>query len=179
MSRHSKAQGHHPMGSRVHGAGVLREERHDAYRPIEKHKDGTTCPDCHAQVRRGAWRWVAAADVREVAAPEGPTQRCPACQRLQAHDPAAIITLDGDYAALHVEPLRALIRHEAQRQVAEHPLERIMEVQGLPGGGLIVTTTGPHLARAIGHALERAHKGSLAVQYLKGQTLARVHWHRD
>lgn len=179
MSRSSKAQAHHPAGSRVHGVGVLREEVHDPYRPKGKAEDGTTCPDCHAQVRKGAWRWVSAPEVTQVARPAGPLHRCPACERIRVQDPAAVITLDGAYIGLHAEPLRALIRHEAQHQAAEHPLERIMEIESLPGGGLMISTTGVHLARAIGHALQRAHKGQLTVRHLEGQLHMRVHWHRD
>ena len=179
MSHSSKAQSHHPAGSRVHGAGVLREEAHDPYRAKGKLEDGTTCPDCHAQVHRGAWRWVSAPSVAQVAQPQGKVHRCPACERIRVQDPAAIITLDGAYVSAHRESLQALIRHEEQRQKAEHPLERIMAMQAPEGENLVITTTGPHLARAIGHALERAHKGHLSVQYAQGPMLVRVHWHRD
>ena len=184
MSKNSKAQTHHPTGSRTHGVGVLREERHDAYRPAGKPAEGTECPQCHAHVRRGAWRWT---DMTPEAAPNAPVvpatapvqQRCPACERQRVHDPAAVLTLNGRYVAERLEPLRALIRHEAQHESMEHPLERIMAIEPLPGGGLMISTTGPHLAQAIAHAVQRAHKGELRIQHLQGEARMRVHWHRD
>ena len=191
MSKASKAQAHHPSGSRTHGVGVLREERHDPYLPVGKPVEGSECPDCHARVRRGAWRWTEAATATAATATTSATEtgvpharsgtahRCPACERLRVHDPAAVITLDGRYVAEQLEPLRALIRHQAQHESAEHPLERIMEVEPLPSGGLMISTTGLHLARAIGHALQQAHKGELRIEYLQGQARMRVHWHRD
>lgn len=179
MSRPAKAQAHHPTGSRVHGAGVLREERHDPYRPIGHLEDGTTCPDCHAQVRRGAWRWVAAPDLPQVAHPEGRGRRCPACERIRVHDPAGLVTLEGDYVERHLPSLLSLVRHEAQRQTADHPMERLMTVEPIAGGGLQVSTTGLHLARALGHALERAHRGRLQTRYSPGELRVRIHWQRD
>lgn len=55
MSKHSKAQSHHSAGSRTPGAGVLRPELHDPYRPVGKLPEGSTCPVCHAQVHKGHW----------------------------------------------------------------------------------------------------------------------------
>lgn len=196
MSRPAKSQSHHAAGSRTHGAGVLREEAHDAYRPTEKASSGTTCPDCHAQVQEGRWVWPSAVGTSSPAAvaasPERPpskapsrrsgharSQRCPACARLQAQDPAGILTLSGGYVREHEAGLRALLIHESQREAALHPLERLMSLEVTREGGLRATTTGLHLPRMLAHALERAHRGSLKTVYADDQCLVRVDWHRD
>jgi len=183
MSRPAKAQSRHPAGSRTHGAGVLREERHDAYRSDEKAASGTTCPDCHAQVQEGRWQWPSAhakgAGHRTSADRAAIARRCPACARLHAHDPAGELTLTGRYVQAHEAELRALMHHEAQREAAFHPLERLMSLDKLPEGGLRITTTGLHLPRMLAHALERAHHGSLQITYADGESRVRVKWHRE
>ena len=46
------------------------------------------------------------------------------------------------------------------------------------GAGVLVTTTGAHLAHRIGDALKRAYKGELDAHYLKADKLLRVKWSR-
>ena len=58
-----------------------------------------------------------------------------------------------------------------------HPLERIMGIAA-DGEGLLVTTTGAHLAHRIGDALRRAYKGELDARYLEADNLLRVTWRR-
>jgi len=43
---------------------------------------------------------------------------------------------------------------------------------------LRVETTGVHLARRIGDALEDSYQGELELDYLKGQNKVRVSWQR-
>ena len=171
------------VSGRARGVGILREQRHDPYRPKAKPKEGSTCPDCHAEVIKGAWRWVspwASPSAHPSTAQRAPAHlRCPACERIRVHDPAGLLTLDGSFVHEHLPALKALIGQEAQHQTTEHPLERLMEVEDLAGGGLLVTTTGLHLARAIGHALERSFHGQLHQRYAQGETRLRVHWHRE
>jgi len=188
MSHSAKIQSHHPAGSRTHGAGVLREEEHDPYRSAGKAPDGSTCPTCHASVRQGRWRWVSAPDLVAVQAAPAQPLPCPACRRIAADDPAGILTLSGTYAQNHRAELLALLRQVATRESAEHPLERIMRVEESPPAPtkpeaapavMVVTTTGLHLARALGHALERSHKGDLRQHYSPGEQRVRVGWARD
>jgi hypothetical protein len=49
--------------------------------------------------------------------------------------------------------------------------------QRIPGG-VRVTTTGVHLARRIGDALESAYKGTLESHYNREEMLLRVAWRR-
>ena len=59
----------------------------------------------------------------------------------------------------------------------QKPLQRIMEIAPA-AGGLAVTTTDPHLARALGEAVHRAYRGRLEFHYNRGENLLRVHWAR-
>ena len=165
------------------GTRVLREFEHDPYHSQAKLPDGTTCPVCHASVRQGRWRWVSAPDLQSVSQSPSPTQNCPACRRIAAHDPAGIVQITGAYSVAHRPEIMALIQHESQREIAQHPLERLFPTddQGSknPAQPWIITTTGIHLARAIGHALERSHKGQLTQHYLNSEHRVRIDWHRD
>ena len=215
MSHAAKAHAHHPEGSRVHGAGVLRERQHDAYRLRAKLPGGTRCPECHAEVRRGRWTWAPSAALApnalegarlngssglnghhraraltaEARAPaagvttEPREQRravlCPACRRQREGQAAAEIDLTGRYVAEHEAELLALVQRLASRELAEHPLERLMQLERVGRGHLHLRTTGLHLPRALGHALERSHHGELEQHYAPDSLLLRLRWHRD
>jgi hypothetical protein len=93
------------------------------------------------------------------------------------HFPAGLVELQGEFLALHRDEVLRLARHHEAREKAEHPLERIMDVEDVEGG-LRITTTDIHLARDIGEALHSAYKGELAYHYNKDENLLRVHWAR-
>ena len=175
------------------GMRVLREFEHDPYHSQDNLPDRTTCPVCHASVRQGRWRWVSAPDLQSVSQSPPPTQTCPACRRIAAHDPAGIVQITGAYSVAHHPEIMALIEHESQREMAQHPLERIFPavdnskylhtfVKQESKNRLqiwIIATTGIHLARALGHALERSHKGQLTQHYLESEHRVQIQWHRD
>jgi hypothetical protein len=70
-----------------------------------------------------------------------------------------------------------LLRHVESRASAEHPLQRIMDITR-ENGDVTVSTTDPHLARALGVAVHRAYRGKLEFHYNPEQNLLRVHWQR-
>ena len=45
-------------------------------------------------------------------------------------------------------------------------------------GSTVVTTTDPHLARALDEAVHHAYRGKLEFHYNPEQNLLRVHWAR-
>ncbi|MEK0418649.1 MAG: hypothetical protein RI949_2655 [Pseudomonadota bacterium] len=188
MSKPSKAQSHHAAGSRTHGTGVLRAERHDPYLPFGKLPEGSTCPTCQAQVHKGHWVLSPASEGMHTAAnagvpgsPRASVQEhlCPACTRIALRDPAGTLHLKGRYVTEHEAELRALLAHTAEHERTLHPLERIMAVQRQADGSLEITTTGIHLVRVVGHALQRAHHGHLEINYLEGESRVRSTWTRD
>ena len=74
--------------------------------------------------------------------------------------------------------MTAIARNVEAREGSEHPLERIMSITS-GEGELTIETTGTHLARRIGKALERALHGDLAFQQAEGEHFVRARWHRD
>lgn len=149
---------------------LVREREHDRYRARRKPPEPTVCPECGAVFRGGRWCWANGPF-------DAPRSHCPACRRIRDGYPGGIVMIGGAYTEEHREELVGLARNVEARQKAEHPLERIMEVRP-EGGGLRVTTTDPHLARAIGNALHAAHQGSLDYQYAEEDKLLRVQWSR-
>jgi hypothetical protein len=85
--------------------------------------------------------------------------------------------LEGDFVREHADEALHLLRNVESRKTAEHPLQRIMDI-ARDNGGVTVTTTDPHLARALGEAVRRAYRGRLEFHYNPGQNLLRVHWAR-
>lgn len=158
------------------GAGKYRGDRrleemdHDPYHSKLKLREPTVCPDCRAIFTEGRWSWGAT--------PEGAHEtRCPACQRIHDRVPAAFLTLSGTFIRSHDEEIRNLMRNLEQRQQAEHPMKRIMDIEESEDG-LDVTCTDHRLARGIGEALHDAYEGELDYQYTKGDTMLRVTWRR-
>jgi hypothetical protein len=70
-----------------------------------------------------------------------------------------------------------LIRHHAEREKAEHPLQRIMEIDKTKVSTVVITTD-IHLARGIGEALHHAYQGELEFHYNEQENLLRVVWER-
>ncbi|MCQ2039967.1 BCAM0308 family protein [Pseudomonas kunmingensis] len=91
---------------------------------------------------------------------------------------AGTIRLRGAFVKAHADELSGLIRNTEEKEKAEHPLERLMAISDEPDG-LRVTTTGLHLARRIGHALEAAYDGDLKIHYDGEEYYVDVLWQRD
>jgi hypothetical protein len=151
-----------------HGARILDALRHDPYQPRGK-LPVTRCDGCGAVYRAGRWRW--GDDARAA------TGTCPACRRIADRLPAGRLTLAGPYVAAHRDELAAIVRHEGELERAEHPMHRLIDVQ-VGDDTIEVTTTDIHLPRRIGTALERAHDGSLAIDFSEDAYEIRVAWRR-
>ncbi|EXI71349.1 MAG TPA: BCAM0308 family protein [Candidatus Accumulibacter phosphatis] len=150
---------------------LLQEEAHDSYRSKGKLAEPTVCPKCHAVYSRGRWQWgiAAPADAHQVT--------CPACHRVSDHCPAGHVVLAGDFLQAHHDDIVHLVRNEAERQRAEHPLKRVMAFDD-GEGELRLSTTDIHLARAIGEAVHHAYQGTLEFHYNPQELLLHVHWSR-
>jgi hypothetical protein len=147
----------------------LRDERvHDSYKSKRKLSEPTRCPDCGAVYHNGRWQWVlAAAGAHETL--------CPACHRIHDKYPAGYVTLKGEFFVTHRAEILQLVRHREAREKAEHPLQRVMDIEDIDDG-VLVTTTDIHLARDIGEAMDAAYKGELEYHYNKDENLLRVLW---
>ena len=149
---------------------LLQEVVHDTYKLPRKLGEPARCPDCGASRRDGRWSWRGG---------EGPAKaaRCPACQRVRDNFPAGFVSVSGEFFAGHRDEILALVRRCEAAEKRSHPLERIMKIAD-EDAGVLVTTTGIHLARRIGDALQDAYKGALQFHYNKEELLLRVAWRR-
>jgi len=143
----------------------------DPYRQPQGAPAVACCPVCHAVSMRGHWQW-------RTAPPGAATLVCSACQRIADHVPAARVVLDGSFEAANRNELIALVRHREAQLQAQHPMERVMAIES-GEQGTVVTTTGVHLARDVGNAVQHAYRGKLAIDYRNAETELHVHWHRD
>jgi NMD protein affecting ribosome stability and mRNA decay len=149
---------------------ILVELSQDSYKSKGKLPEPTRCPTCGATYHHGRWTW----DI----APTGAHETvCPACHRIHDKFPAGFLTLKGDFVNLHREEILIIARKCETKEKAEHPLERIMAIEDIDGG-VLVTTTGEHLARDIAGRLHSAYKGTLDLHYGKGEDLLRATWSR-
>lgn len=151
---------------------LLQERVHDPYKLRAKIGGApAVCGRCGAAFHHGRWQWL---DHRPAGAEE---ETCPACRRIADDCPAGFLYIQGLFAEAHREEIRGLIRHVAETETADHPLDRIMAI-ATHDGGMTITTTDIHLARRLGEALRRAYRGDLSFHYQPGESLLRLRWIR-
>ncbi len=162
--------------SKIHPAADLprphagRARSGNPYALEQKLPDPSACSGCGAIYRDGRWAWGSPpADAKRVT--------CAACRRKADAYPAGILRVGGAYAAKHRDELVNLARNVEEREKAEHPLKRIMDVRQ-DGEALEITTTDARLARGIGEALQHAHKGQLDYAFTETENVMRVRWER-
>lgn len=166
MPRHHAKPGALP----VYKTKPLLPHVEDSYKPRGKLPEPTVCPQCGAVLHKGKWQWLAKPEAAH-------SETCPACRRIDDDFPAGYVSLAGEFLAQHRAEILQLVRHVEQREKAEHPLQRIMNIAD-EAGGVLITTTDIHLARGIGDAVGHAYQGELDLQYNTEENLLRVHWKR-
>lgn len=153
-----------------HGTGLKYPPKKQTEAKKPKHSDIKACHQCDAVFLDGNWVWA-----------DRPTQAievlCPACRLIHDRFPAGFVHVSGDYFLRHRDELIHLIETESEKEQSERPLERVME-STQEGAGMVITTTGAHLARRLGEALHRACHGELNFHYSDAENLVRVYWHR-
>ncbi len=149
---------------------LFKPERIDPYQATMPSKGPAFCGDCGASYKAGRWSWQAA----DVAAER---TSCPACRRKADEAPAGTLTLKGPFVLAHHQEIVNLINHVEQAEKESHPLERLMRITPY-SEGLVVTTTGTHLASRIGHALDSAFQGRSIYRHNDQRTQVDVDWSR-
>lgn len=155
----------------VRGAGVIAASERDPYRSERLPREGSTCPECRAVYSKGRWQWLAP-PARSY------PETCPACRRIADQLCAGVVTVEGPFFREHRSEVAVLIDQCADRCEAADPLERVMDIADIGGGGLRIATTGIRVARAIGEALEHAYQGVLELDFEPGEYLVTVRWRR-
>lgn len=150
---------------------LVTEHRHDPYKASGKLAEPTACPQCGAVFAHGHWQWMASAPTNAHSA------LCPACHRTNDRFPAGEVVLSGAFLAAHRADIVGLVRNTETAEKREHPLERIIAMEG-EGERLVITTTGLHLPRRIGHAVVDACKGTLDTHYDEAGHFVRITWQR-
>ena len=160
-----------PMGGATHYADrIFDDPRQDPYQTKGKYHEPTVCHVCDAVYHHGRWQWSEA--------PEGAKQAtCPACMRMHEKLPAGFLTLEGEFLAAHRDEIVSLLRHEADHERSEHPMNRIIGFES-DGARTVVTTTDIHLPQRMGTALRHAFQGALSVEYADSDYTVRAHWQR-
>ncbi len=150
----------------------IKEWGHDPYYEGRKYPEGTFCPDCGAIHRQGRWTWP------EGEPPGGEPHLCPACRRIKEDYPAGELYITGSYLDEHRQEILNLVQNIAEEEKRRSPLKRIMAIEE-EGDGLRITFTDDHLARRVGEALYRAHRGELEMKYSEGSRFLRLSWRRE
>jgi NMD protein affecting ribosome stability and mRNA decay len=142
----------------------------DPYLEAGKPARDARCSECGAVFLKGRWTWGPRPK-------EALATTCPACLRIQDSFPGGYVTLKGPFVQAHREELKQLVQAREAHEKAEHPLERLMAI-GERKEAIEITTTGNHLARAIGNAVRAAYDGTLKVRYESDENLVRAFWSR-
>lgn len=142
----------------------------DAYRLDGKLPDPVECPTCHATYYEGRWTWHR----RPTTVPQ---VKCPACRRMEDNVPAAVVRLGGPWFIGNRTEVIDRVMAVESRERTQHPMQRIVALNDADGG-VQVTTTDPHLARAIAVALHDAFKGEMEMHFPAGGGMPYARWTR-
>lgn len=158
-----------PGPRKDHPPRTTRPKHHDTYAGRAKSPAALVCERCGLVQHAGRWT-PGPPPLTDVA-----TGLCPACERIRDRYPAGTLRLPASFLERRDEVL-SLIRNAEEAERAEHPLERVMDLEDGADGGLTVTTTGIHLARAIASKLERRFHRTARLRYPEEQHLLHVDW---
>jgi len=149
----------------------VRPLKHDQYKAKGKLREPSVCRECNAVYHKGRWTWGPVP-------PDSQDIVCPACQRIRDGAPSGVLLLTGEFVTKRRDQVLGLARNEEARVKAELPLARIIKIedQAEASGGVVITTTDPHLARRIGEALHHAHHGTFTCRYEEHEDLLRANW---
>ena len=143
---------------------------HDPYHVRRKYASPSVCRGCHAVYRAGRWLW-------DSVPADAATTLCPACQRINDAEPGGYVTVSGRLTPREHDDMLRMVRELEEREQPEHPLQRLMDIQKADGE-VCITTTSPHLAQAIGTAIEAAFGGETSYAFSPAEHRLRVRWER-
>lgn len=148
------------------------EKLHDSHGGGHRPSDPTVCPECRVVYTRGRWQWL------DTGPDDAHEERCPACQQIHDKAVAGELLLEGDFFVQHRDEIISLVSHRVDEQCAQHPLKRIVEIVEEAPGRVRIGFTDRHLPEGVGHAIRKAYKGRLDIQYNGDAGIARASWQR-
>lgn len=110
---------------------------------------------------------------------EGGPTLCPPCKQRWSGLPCGFVRIEGAFAATHLDEIERLMVNEAERAALDNHTARVMTWDRERPGVLELTTTTPHLAQRLGHALEKAYTGTVRYDFSHENPVARITWRRD
>jgi NMD protein affecting ribosome stability and mRNA decay len=150
------------------------------HRPSRAPAAPRVCERCGAKYARRRWtNGAAIPKQREGPEPTRGRVLCPACVRIVSGSPCGYVRAEGRFLEAHRGEIAALLRTEAARAAQDNPLARVISRTPSSGAGIELTTTTPHLAQRLGHALHKAYGGHVHYDFSHENTVARVTWSRD
>ena len=152
---------------------LIQEKIHDPYYEGKKYPEGTVCAGCGAIYKEGRWVWPE--DGKKHKAEE--ETLCPACRRIRDKYPAGVVYLSGGYLSTHKEEIINLVKNIIEKESERSPLKRLINIEE-KDGEIILNFTDDHLARKVGEAVGRAHKGELELKYTEGDKFVTIFWRR-
>jgi len=155
---------------------LIQEKIHDPYYEGRKYPDGVICSHCQATYKEGRWVWPTEEEKKRGIGGEGTL--CPACRRIRDKYPAGVVILSGDYLKEHKEEIVNLANNIIDEESQRSPLKRFINMEE-ENGKLVLYFTDDHLARRVGEAVGRAHKGELEIKYSEGAKFASISWRRE
>lgn len=143
----------------------------DVYLPKRGLPEGALCRGCGISYHNKRWQ------AEPVPGGGGSQVLCPACQRMEDHNPAGVVTLSGPYLAAHKEEILNTIKQQEAKSREKNPIGRIMEIKE-EDRQITVTTTEDKLAQKLGREVYKSQKGELHYQWSHEQRIVRVEWMR-
>lgn len=143
----------------------------DVYLPKRGLPEGAICKGCGIIYHNKRWQ------VETLPGESNCEVLCPACQRIEDHNPGGVVTLSGPYLASHRDEILNTIKQQEAKSRGKNPIGRIMEIKE-EGGQITVTTTEDKLAQKLGREVYKSQKGELHYQWSHDQRMVRVEWMR-
>lgn len=143
----------------------------DVYLPKRGLPEGASCKGCGISYHNKRWQ------VEHTQGGSSCQVLCPACQRMEDHNPGGVVTLSGPYLATHKDEILNTIKQQEAKSREKNPIGRIMEIRE-EGGSITVTTTEDKLAQKLGREVYKSQKGELHYQWSHDQHMVRVQWMR-
>ncbi|MFP4588728.1 MAG: BCAM0308 family protein [Candidatus Bipolaricaulota bacterium] len=153
--------------------GNVGHESKNPYNEGRKYPQPTYCSRCGLIYSAGRWVHGELEDKQDAN-----QELCPACRREKDKVPEGLVYLSGNYLEKHSEEILNIAKNREETAQSTRPLQRIMWVDR-DDGSVEIATTSEHLARRIGKAVNRAHKGQLDIKSAPNDRLVRVYWQRD